>query len=285
MLAKDGVIEAQLADAVQAAPLGFLDHAPVAPPLPFARQKAPNAIRTTLLQWLDVPSFYELDRLHLEADGTIDVALQSAVERLFDNLADKNFVRANGLTGERLLRNADPTQVVYSLMLFERTPHGNLLRVNADNLERPFDINGGVKLDLGSTAKLRTLAHYLEIVALLHHELQPREATLLAQTARDKRTDPITAWAADTLRQGPGDRPSTPSCRRRSTASTRPTRARPSSPAAACTCSPTSTRTTTVASCRSARGCAARPTWCSSASCATWCATTAPASTTTPRRC
>ena len=203
LLARDGVIDQQLADAVQAAPLAFLDRTPVAPPLPFARQKAPNAIRTTLLQWLDVPSFYELDRLHLEADGTIDVALQNEVEHLFDHLADKNFVRANGLTGERLLRNADPTQVVYSMMLFERTPRGNLLRVNADNLERPFDINGGVKLDLGSTAKLRTLAHYLEIVALLHHELQARDAKQLADLARDKRTDPITAWAADTLLQKP----------------------------------------------------------------------------------
>src|SRR5262249_33529197 len=104
LLARDGVIEEEFADAVQATPLAFLDHAPVAPPMPFARQKAPNAIRTTLLQWLDVPSFYELDRLHLEADGTIDVGLQSAVEQLFDNISDKSFVRANGPTGDRLLR-------------------------------------------------------------------------------------------------------------------------------------------------------------------------------------
>jgi membrane peptidoglycan carboxypeptidase len=203
LLARDGIIDNELATAVQAAPLDFLDRAPVAPPMPFARQKAPNAVRTTLLQWLDVPSFYELDRLHLEADGTIDVALQNEVEHLFDNLADEKFVRAKGLTGERLLRNADPTQVVYSMMLFERTPQGNLLRVNADNLERPFDINGGVKLDLGSTAKLRTLTHYLEIVTLLHHELQPRDSKALGELARDKRTDPITAWAADTLAKDP----------------------------------------------------------------------------------
>ena len=203
LLAKDRVIDAELAAALQTTPLEFLSHAPVAPPLPFARKKAPNAIRTTLLHWLDVPSFYELDRLHLEADGTIDVALQNEIERLFDKLADKDFVRANDLTGERLLRNADPSQVVYSLMLFERTPQGNLLRVNADNLERPFDINGGTKLDLGSTAKLRTLAHYLEIVALLHHELQPLDAAALTARARDKRTDPLTAWAADTLAKQP----------------------------------------------------------------------------------
>jgi membrane peptidoglycan carboxypeptidase len=203
LLAKDGVIDAQLAAAVQTTPLTFLDRAPVAPPVPFARQKAPNAIRTTLLQWLDVPSFYELDRLHLEADGTIDVALQNDVERLFDSLSDRSFVRANGLTGERLLRNADPTQVVYSLMLFERTPQANLLRVNADNLSRPFDINGGVKLDLGSTAKLRTLAHYLEVVALLQRELQPRDAAALNAIARDPRTDPITKWVAETLVKEP----------------------------------------------------------------------------------
>ena len=49
--------------------------------------------------------------------------------------------------------------MVYSLLLFERTPSTNLLRVQADNLDRPFDINSGMKLDLGSTAKLRTLAH------------------------------------------------------------------------------------------------------------------------------
>lgn len=203
LLARDGVIDGALADALRTAPLDFLDHAPVAPPLPFARQKAPNAIRTTLLQWLNVPSFYELDRLHLSADSTIDIALQNDVEQLFDNLADKNFVRANGLTGERLLRNADPTQVVYSLMLFERTPQGNLLRVNADNLERPFDINGGTKLDLGSTAKLRTLTHYLEIVALLHSELRPLDAKQLKERARNPRTDPLTVWAADTIAKQP----------------------------------------------------------------------------------
>lgn len=203
LLAKDGIIDAELAAAVQTIPLAFLDRAPIAPPMPFAHKKAPNAIRTTLLQWLDVESFYELDRLHLEADGTIDIDLQSRVEQLFEDLADKNFVRAKGLTGERLLRNADPSQVVYSLMLFERTEQGNLLRVNADNLDRPFDINGGVKLDLGSTAKLRTLAHYLEVVALLFDELSPRPNSELVSLAGDKTTDPITAWAAGTLAKTP----------------------------------------------------------------------------------
>ncbi|MGE3496753.1 MAG: transglycosylase domain-containing protein [Candidatus Binatia bacterium] len=203
LLAADGILDRAFAEQVMAAPLQFLQRAPVAPPLPYARQKSTNAIRTTLLQWLDLPSFYELDRLHLEADSTIDMALQADVERLFTNLADKQFVRANGLTGEQLLRNADPAQVVYSLMLFERTPWGNLLRVNADNLDRPFDINGGVKLDLGSTAKLRTLAHYLEVVGLLREELAGRSPSDLKAFAKAPRTDPLTAWAAEQLAENP----------------------------------------------------------------------------------
>ena len=47
----------------------------------------------------------------------------------------------------------------------------NYLRVQTDNLAQPFDINEGAKLDLGSTAKLRTLITYLEIVAELHARL------------------------------------------------------------------------------------------------------------------
>jgi membrane peptidoglycan carboxypeptidase len=204
LLEHGGVIDADFAAAVRRAPIEFLSRAPVAPPLPFAHKKAPNAIRTTLMQWLDMPSFYELDRLHLEADGTIDLPLQNTVERLFANLGDEKFVRANALTGERLLRNADPKQVVYSLMLFERTPQGNLLRVNADNLDRPFDINGGVKLDLGSTAKFRTLAHYLDVVAMLRDELADKPRDELTALAKAKKVnDPLTAWAAETLAAKP----------------------------------------------------------------------------------
>ncbi|HSP98619.1 MAG TPA: transglycosylase domain-containing protein [Candidatus Dormibacteraeota bacterium] len=203
LLEHGDVIDPEFAAAVRQAPIDFLSRAPVAPPLPFAHKKAPNAIRTTLMQWLDMPSFYELDRLHLEADGTIDLPLQSTVERLFANLGDEKFVRANGLTGEHLMRSADPSQVVYSLMLFERTPQGNLLRVNADNLDRPFDINGGVKLDLGSTAKMRTTAHYLEVVAMLRDELAGKDHDQLTALAKAKTTDPLTAWAAETLAETP----------------------------------------------------------------------------------
>ena len=57
-----------------------------------------------------------------------------------------------------------------------------------------------VKLELGSTAKLRTLTHYLEVVAELHKELAPLDADgLKAAQARD----PLTKWAVETLQQEP----------------------------------------------------------------------------------
>ena len=70
-------------------------------------------------------------------------------------------------------------------------------------MDAPFDVNDGMKLELGSTAKLRTLAHYLEIIAQLHDELAPLDSHMLAGLAANGR-DPLTRWAASTLLAAPG---------------------------------------------------------------------------------
>jgi len=202
-LAKEGIITDAFATAVVASPLTFLPHAPVSPPISFVMRKAPNAVRTNLMELLGTSSLYDLDRLHLDVKSTVDLRLQEDVTALFDDLGDRGFVAAHGLKGEHLLRRGDPSKVLYSLVLYERTPGANLLRVQADSLDRPFDINDGIKMELGSTAKLRTLAHYLELVAALHAELAPLDGAALQQRAKDAR-DPITRWAAETLRAEPG---------------------------------------------------------------------------------
>jgi len=46
--------------------------------------------------------------------------------------------------------------LTWSVVLYERGADRNYLRVHADSLNEPFDINSGAKLQLGSTAKLRT---------------------------------------------------------------------------------------------------------------------------------
>lgn len=56
----------------------------------------------------------------------------------------------------------------YSFTLFELTPDGSRVRVQTDSTDQPFDINEGSKLELGSTAKMRVLTTYLQIIAELH---------------------------------------------------------------------------------------------------------------------
>ena len=50
------------------------------------------------------------------------------------------------------------------------------MRVQTDNSTQPFDTNEGAKLELGSTAKLRTLTTYLEIIASLHEQYSGDDA-------------------------------------------------------------------------------------------------------------
>ena len=201
LLLKAGVIDRELHRTLRDVPLRFGGRADQ-PPIDFAERRASTAIREEVRRLLGVRSPYEMDRLHLEIESTIDSSLQETATRLFRQLGDKAFVDARGLRAEHLLLTGDPQRVVYSLLLFERTPSANLLRVQADNLDRPFDINSGMKLDLGSTAKLRTLAHYLEVVAGLHQELAGLDPDALARRAKEAR-DPITRWAAETLGKTP----------------------------------------------------------------------------------
>lgn len=198
LLAQVGVIDSDFADTVRAVPLRVARGYHVAPVVDFVDQKAARAVRTHLLSLLGLSSLYELDRLHLDAESTIDVTLQRQAVTLFQNLGQPDFVKANHLSGKRLLEHGDPHEVIYSLLLFERTPEGNLLRVRADTLDQPFDLALGAKLELGSTAKLRTLAHYLELVAEIHAELSPLDREQRKAWARQAR-DPISKWAGDTL--------------------------------------------------------------------------------------
>ncbi len=148
-------------------------------------------MRTELLDLLNVPGLYDLDRLDVEVDSTIDVPLQSAVRRLLTDLRDPAFVASHALTGKHLLSQGNPADVTYTVLLYEATPQANLLRVHADSLDQPFDLNTGMKMGLGSTAKLRTLAHYLEVVAQLHAELTARDiSSSRVGTRSDHRVGP-----------------------------------------------------------------------------------------------
>ncbi len=202
LMAREGIIEKELADAIETTRVDFLGSAPVTPQPSSYRNKAANAVRITTMDYLGIKNVYDLNRLHLAVQSTIDVPLQKKVTDFLLSLGDPQVVRSKGLVGEYLLNDADPKKVVYSFLLVERTPQGNMIRVQADNLATPFDFNKGVKLELGSTAKLRTLTHYLEIIADLHKELSPLTREDLGKAAKGAR-DILTRWVIESLQQDP----------------------------------------------------------------------------------
>ncbi|MFZ0591726.1 MAG: transglycosylase domain-containing protein [Bryobacteraceae bacterium] len=198
VLAEKGVISARLRDLSLRAREKPLPHAPPKRTVNFVSNKSPNAVRTALLRLLGVDSTYALDRLDLTARTTLDGKLQESVNNFLKSLADPSQVEAAGLYQYQLLDRGNPGPVIYSFTLYERGNGVNLLRVQTDNYNQPLDINRGTKLQLGSTAKLRTLILYLQIVAELHGKY----ATMSPEQLRAVRVlpgDNLTGWALSYL--------------------------------------------------------------------------------------
>ncbi|GAP37125.1 membrane carboxypeptidase [Piscinibacter sakaiensis] len=203
LLAQGGVIDAGLAQAALAARPQVRSTHPLADGgeavATIADRKAAKLVRTELSALLDTPNFYDLDRLDLRAASSIDGPLQARIGELLRQLREPGEAKARGLVGRQLLETGDPAKLYYSFTLYERGEGVNRVRVQTDNLDQPFDINTGAKLELGSTAKLRTLVTYLEIVAALHQQLAGLDAKALA-AVDVARKDRLTRWAVDHLR-------------------------------------------------------------------------------------
>ncbi|MGM9488757.1 transglycosylase domain-containing protein [Ideonella sp. YS5] len=199
LLAEAGVIPPALRDAALPLALHPLARPLPEPPVSFVDRKAATAVRGKLQQLLGMPRAYDLDRLDLVVDSTLAADTQRAASAMLRSLAREDAAHAAGLYGFHLLKEGDdPSKIVFSFTLFERTEGANLLRVQTDNLDQPFDLNEGARLDLGSTAKLRTLITYLEQVAALHARWSGlSEEELAALDLADH--DPIGRWARDYL--------------------------------------------------------------------------------------
>jgi membrane peptidoglycan carboxypeptidase len=197
LLKEVGLVDPHLAEQIEKTPVHFASQPTVSLGEFSTRQKALSSIRSGLSKLLEVPNLYDLDRLDLEVQSTIDSDLQNQVSRLFGGLKESEFLNTHGLRQEHLLSQGDPNRLIYSLLLYEKTPQANILRVQADNYPGPLDINEGIKMELGSTAKLRTLAHYLGIIVSLFEDPMIRNAG--AEPPRD----PITSWVSQTLQQSP----------------------------------------------------------------------------------
>jgi len=198
-LTRSRVISPTLRDATRAARFHFLPEPPSSPVSSFLEQKATNALRTHLLKLLGLRNMYELDRVDLMAKSTLDQKTQKELTAFLKKMGDPEHVKAIGLYGFRLLTpENDVSKIKWSVLLYERGADGNRLRLQADNIDAPMDMNDGGKLDLGSTAKLRTLVTYLEIVG----ELYRRYAGLSVEDLKDlteEAPDVLTSWATTWL--------------------------------------------------------------------------------------
>ncbi|MFC6335744.1 glycosyl transferase family 51 [Pseudomonas sp. CCM 7891] len=197
LLAQNGVLEPALLTAALASQVSYRDWQRQPTIKMIDTNKGISVARSRLAALLNRP-LYDLDRLDLSATSTLQGELQQQVSAYLKQLADPSFAAQVGLLGERLLTPATTAQVRYSFTLFERSDDGSRVRVQTDNTDQPFDINEGSKLELGSTAKLRVLTTYLQIVAELHERYAalPTKALKQVEVAEQDR---LSRWAVDYL--------------------------------------------------------------------------------------
>jgi membrane peptidoglycan carboxypeptidase len=201
VMADSGVITRALRDAALPLPLKLRLVPPAEPPVSFVSRKAATALRTRISSMLELPRAYDLDRIDLKAASTLDGPVQQTATELLRSLKDPEAAHNAGLYGFRLLKEGDDTsKLVFSFTLFERGEHANLLRVQTDNVDQPFDLNEGARLDLGSTSKLRTLVTYLEQIAEMHREWSGLDREALTKLEIHHK-DILGQWARDWLLQ------------------------------------------------------------------------------------
>ncbi|MDX5480280.1 MAG: transglycosylase domain-containing protein [Hymenobacteraceae bacterium] len=192
LLANNGYISPELRDAGLAQDVPFRDFKEDPVVEPQETNKGTLMVRTHLSAMLG-KSLYDLDRMDLSATTTLQRELQEQVSMYLKKLNDPEFARTVGVVGERMLSPNRTEEVQYSFTLFERSPHGNLVRVQTDNTDQPFDMNEGSKLELGSTAKLRVLVTYLEVIAEIHSRYADQPVAAL-RSALNEPQDHLTRW-------------------------------------------------------------------------------------------
>ncbi|MGL5287469.1 Membrane carboxypeptidase (penicillin-binding protein) [Aeromonas sp. RU39B] len=195
LFVQEGMIEPRLMAAALRTELKFRNFSASPAIIKVNSSKGLQVARSRLGRQLGV-QLYDLDRMDLIADTSLNFDLQSQVTDYLHRLADPTYAAEVGLFGERLLSPEKTGDVRYSFTLFERGEDGFRVRVQTDNTDQPFDINEGSKLELGSTAKLRVLTTYLEIVAELHDRYFAMPVDMLR---KQEVQDNLSRWAISWL--------------------------------------------------------------------------------------
>lgn len=157
-----------------------------------------DELHAHLMNLLGTDRLYDLLRYDLVAQSSVDAAVSNAVREEFLRLSDPAVVEAMGLNQHRILAEGDPSRVRYTLLLAERGEATNLVRVEADNQPGAFRPNSLMKMELGSTAKLRTLVTYLEVIAEIHARHVQWDGAEIRRRLGEVR-DPLSRWVLQSL--------------------------------------------------------------------------------------
>lgn len=166
----------------------------------FVANKVPDLVRARLLPLLALNNVETLDHLDLTVRTTINGKAENEVTKFLRQLTNPG--KMADLQQYRLLDQGDPKSVIYAFTLYEREGGLNVLRIQADNYDEPLSINNGTRLQLGSTAKLRTLIEYLQIVESLHKKNAALSAEQLKRVSVQPE-DSLTQWAIQYLSNAP----------------------------------------------------------------------------------
>jgi membrane peptidoglycan carboxypeptidase len=202
LLAQAGVISPRLRDLALAARPPYRDRSPSLAPPSLAERKATDSVRSALLGLLGLDNTYQLDRLDLRVTTTLDHETNRRATEVLRRLEKADYAAQAGVLGYQMLTPELTGSVIYSFTLYSAEEGVNRLLVQADNFDQPLNINQGTRLELGSTAKLRTLVTYLEIIAALHTELSGKAPEYWKELA-ESAPDALTRWVAGFLLADP----------------------------------------------------------------------------------
>ncbi len=198
-LAREGIISERMRDAALNAKLEFSKSEDIKRKMAVPHNKTEMSLRIEMMNALGVKTgLYGLDRTDASAITTVNKDASEAVTQFLHGLKDVENVRAAGLLGYPMLKETGLEDITYSFTLYEAGEKANYLRVQTDTYQGALNLNEGSKLQLGSTAKLRTLVTYLECMAYLHEQLSGKDVFALEE-AKDQYKDNLSRWAIDYL--------------------------------------------------------------------------------------
>jgi membrane peptidoglycan carboxypeptidase len=163
-------------------------------------EKSINLVRSNLLEELRLQSVHDFDRMDIDAESTIDYRATQRVNTVLHDLADPLTVHGQSVVGTRMVKPESAGDIQYTFTLYENVGDMNYLRVQTDNREDEFNLNEDSMLELGSTAKFRTIITYLENTLEVFRTYKNSLSVDLPQlSARQMDEDGITTWVLDYL--------------------------------------------------------------------------------------